>query len=272
MFLRLLDIETRKLLKHPLMWLELAGLIGIFALYFAVRYALMTSAVRDGLVNTRGLETDLQIGLGLFSFLSILFYAATAAMISAYDYPERGVQTWLVHGVPRLQLILARLMITLTFGFVLVVIAAFASLGLGALSRTVFLGSYSAQNLDWTQVLPAILRLFAGSIPYLALTVLLAVASRSPLFAAGGALAFRTVIENLLLHLSDRFPNLIRFLPAQLAFVLEFYTYPIDRTAKVMTLGDHFLTEPQALLGIGVIPLVFGALSLIIFSQQDWGG
>jgi len=38
MFLRLLSIEVRKLLKHPILWLEFAGLVLIMAAYFAARY------------------------------------------------------------------------------------------------------------------------------------------------------------------------------------------------------------------------------------------
>jgi hypothetical protein len=272
MFLSLLSIETRKLLKHPLLWLGLAGLIGFFALYFAARYATMSTAVHNGLVDTRGLELDLQIGIGLFSFLSILFYGATAALVSAYDFTDRGVQMWLVRGVPRPLLMLARLLVVLAFGFVLVTVAAGLSLGFGALMRSIFLGSYSAQNLNWTEIFPAILRVFWGATPYLALTILLAAISRSPLFAAGGVLVFRTVLENLLFRLADRFPYFTRLLPSQLAFVLEFYTYPIDRTAKAMHLGDTFLTEPQAALAIGVLLLLCGGLSVVIFSRQDWGG
>jgi ABC-type transport system involved in multi-copper enzyme maturation permease subunit len=272
MFLRLLDIETRKLLKHPLLWLEFAALLGIFSLYFAVRFALIASAVRQGLSDTRGLEFDLQIGLGLFSFLGILFQAATASLVCAGDYPDNNVQMWLARGVPRPLLVLARLFITLAFGFVLVVVAVFATLGQGALMRTIFLGGYSTQNLDWAQVLPAILRMYWATVPYLALSALLAAAGRSPLFAAGGALVFRTVLENLLLNLIDRFPRLIRLLPVLLAFVLEYNTWRVDRSAHALPLGDQFVTEPQAILAISALLLLCGGLSIFFFSRQDWGG
>ena len=101
MFLRLLAIETRKLLKNPALGVEVSILAFIFAAYFIIRYVTIADAVRNGLVNTRGLELDLQVGLGLFGNLSVLFYAATAAIISAYDYPDRSIQMWLVRGAPR---------------------------------------------------------------------------------------------------------------------------------------------------------------------------
>jgi ABC-type transport system involved in multi-copper enzyme maturation permease subunit len=272
MFVRLLSIETRKLLKHPLLWLEFTALLGIFCLYFAIRYAMMADSVRNGLVNTRGLELDLQVGIGLFVFLSILFYAATAALAGAYDFPDRGVQMWLVRGVPRSTLVVARLVLVLFFGFALVTVSFLVTLSVAALMRTVFLGSYSTQNLDWVQVVPAVLRIFWGAVPYLALTVLFAIVSRSPLFAAGGVLIFRTVIENLLQHLADRFPGLVRLLPAWLMFVLEFNTQHIDRTATPIALGEQFLTEPQATLAVAGLLLLFGSLAVIVFTRQDWGG
>ena len=272
MFLQLINIETRKLIKHPMLWLALAGLFGLIGCYFAARYAIMANSIQHEPVDTHGLELDLHVGLGLFGFINIIFCAAAAALISANDFPDRGVQVWLARGTPRGLLMAARLVVILFFGFVVVITAAFAILGFAALMRTLFLGGYSTQNLDWSQILPASLRIFWGTVPYMALTVLLAVVSRSPLFSTGGALVFRAVVENLLAHLVERFPYFTRLLPSQLAFVLEFYTFSLDRTARTMTPGSQFLSEPQAVLAIGAMLLFFGGLSIFIFSRQDWGG
>ncbi len=255
MFLRLLDIESRKLLKHPLAWLELAGVPAILALYFATRYLVVSPAARQGWSSGQGLTSDLQGGLDLFRMAGILFYASTAAFIAAYDLPERGLQMWLARGVPRPLLLLARLELVLAAGFLLVIVAAAASLGEGALARAIFVGDYTAPRLDWFQLSTSILHSFWGAVPYLGLTLLLAVGSRSPLFAAGGAVVFRTVVENVALGLSDRFPALVRFLPAQLELGLQ-----------------HHATEAQAALLIGLLLLCFTTLALAIFSRQDWGG
>ncbi len=272
MFLRLFTIEIRKLFKHPLLWLGFAGLIGIFVLYFAARDAVLVRTASNGLRDARGLELDLQAGLELFSFLSILFYAAEAAFVSAYDYPDRGVQIWLARGVPRPLLMLTRMVVVLLLGLTLVTVSIFAILSSAMLMHTLFLGSYTTQNLNWAQIPPTILRVFWGSAPYLTLTVLLAVISRSPLFAAGGILIYRTVLENLLLHFSDRFPYLMRLLPSQLAFVLYSNIYTFDRAAPPVALTSHFLTEPPASLAITGLLVLFSAMALVIFSYQDWGG
>ncbi len=273
MFLRLLDVEWRKLLKHPLLWLEFAGLIGILAMYFLMRYALIVSSARHGMVSeTRSLLLDLQDGFELFGFVSILFYAAAASLVASYDFPERGVQAWLVRGVPRALLIWARLAIVLLVGVLLVAVAAFAALGVSELAHVTLLGSRSAGDLDWAQFGAAILRITWGAVPYLALTLLLSVASRSPLFVAGGVVVFRTALENGLLHLADRFPDLVRFLPAQLALALQVHTYTMERAARAAVLDAPVLSEPQAILAIGVFLILFAAASAILFARQDWGG
>ncbi|MCL4271820.1 MAG: hypothetical protein KJZ72_19840 [Anaerolineales bacterium] len=272
MFLHLLTIETRKLFKNPILWADLGILTIIFAAYFTVRYAIIAEAVRNGLGNTRGLELDLQVGLGLFGNFSVLFYAATAAIISADDYPDRSIQMWLTRGAPRALLLLTRVVIILVIGLFLTIFIIGMILALAMLMRTAFLGGFTAQNLNWVQLLPATLRIFAASIPYLALTVLLGVVSRSPLFAAGGTLVFATVVEKLLEGWSDNYPALIQFIPSHLSQLLLFNNYAIDRTARPMILGGAYLHESQVFITIGFFLLVFSALSLVIFSRQDLGG
>jgi hypothetical protein len=268
MFLRLLGIEARKLLKHPILWLEFGGLTLIFAVYFIIR----SVSVAASTANTHGLETDLQMGLAFFGMFNVLFYAATAAFISAYDYPDYSIQMWLVRGVPRSLFMLARLTIILLLGFVQVLFTVFLILGSAALARTVFLGSFTVENLDWMQLFPVILCFFAASIPYLILTVLFAIISRSPLFAAGGTLIFATVVENLLSGLSDRYPGMIQFIPSHLARLLQFHTGALDRSAPLKVLTGAYTTEPLAILSIAVLLVALSGLSLLFFARQDLGG
>lgn len=272
MFLRLLTIEFRKLLKHPAIWAQLGILTFIFAAYFIIRYAIIAEAVRNGLVDTKGLELDLQIGLALFGWFNILFYAATAAIISSYDYPDRSIQMWLMRGTPRPLLLMARVVMVLLFSLLLVTFIVVLILLIAIITRSAFLGGFTAENLDWLQIIPAILRIFAAAVPYLAITILFAFISRSPLFAVGGTLIYATVVENLLEGLSDNYPALIQFIPAHLAQLLQFNNYTLDRTARPVILGGAYLSEPQVILSISILLVVFSAFALVIFSRQDLGG
>ncbi len=254
-FPSILGIECRKLLKHPLAWLELAGVPAILTLYFAARYLTSGPLAKEAFAGAPGWEADLRGGLELFRIAGILFYASAAGFIAAYDLPERGIQAWLVRGIPRPMVILSRLVLILLVGCLIAAVAALASLGEGVLARLIFLGGYGAANPDWARVFLSVLQLFWGAAPYLGLTLLLAIGSRSPLFGAGGAIMFRTVIENVLLGLSDRFPALIRYLPAQLDVALRSQA-----------------SASEAALFIGMFLVLFAGLSLLIFSGQDWGG
>lgn len=260
MFLRLLTIETRKLFKHPLLWLETGALAVLFGIYYAARLGLARGQ------NAPGPETDLQAGLEFFNFFSVFFIATTTAFISAYDIPERGIQMWLARGVPRPLLILSRLVVALGAALLLISAAMLLLRGEAALARSIFTGGVGAAN---TAEIPGnILRLFWGAVPYLALTVLLASLSRSAPFAAGGTVVFRTVLENLLNSQSARFASLMRFSPAHLALALQTKILSPAQTAP----GEAYLNEPQAILAIGVLLVLASLLSLAIFARQDWGG
>jgi hypothetical protein len=113
---------------------------------------------------------------------------------------------------------------------------------------------------------------FWSGLPYLALTVLFAVISRSPLFAAGGTIIYGTVIENLLANLENRFPTLVRYLPSQLAQVLQINNLTLDRTALPLPLDAAVMPEARAILAIGIIFIILSAVALAIFSRQDLGG
>jgi hypothetical protein len=147
-----------------------------------------------------------------------------------------------------------------------------ATLGLAALSRTLFFGAVDTAHLDAAALLPVFLRIFWSSLPYLALTVLLAVISRSPIFAAGGMIVYADVFEKLALPLGDRYPALTRFLPGQLSLILQVHNSALDRAAAQPVIDPRLMTEPQAILAIGAIFLITCGLTFLIFSRQDLGG
>ncbi len=269
MFLRLLNIEVRKTLKHPALWAGLAALLLLLMAFTLVQHA---QIARGYGFNEGGLEQDLLSGFAFFSWVGPLVYGVTATVIAAYDYPERGFQTWLSRGVPRHILMLSRLTTILLFGWCIVVFTALALLGCGALSRILFFGMLDASRLNLGALLPATLRIFWGSLPYLALTVFLAVLGRSPLFAAGGMLFYATVLERLLGGLANRFPTMIRHLPAQQAAVLLENTRSLDFAALPLDPNMGLMPESRAVFLAGMTFLALGAIALVLFSRQDLGG
>ncbi len=269
MFLSMLNIEIRKTLKHPALWGGLAALLVLLAMSVLVHHLEIS---RGYLSATGGLEQDFLNGLSFFGWIGILVYATTGSVIAAFDYPDRSIQLWLTRGLSRPVMLSARFAAILLFDLFFVVFTVLVLMGSGATSRSLFFGRVDTSNLDWIALVGVILRVFWGSLPYLALTVLFAVLSRSPLFAAAGTIVYGSVVERLLLSLSDRFPNLIRYLPAQLDQALQIHNLALDRAAGSLPPGAANMPEGQAALLIGMIFLILSTISLVIFSRQDLGG
>ena len=268
MFVRMLLIETRKTLKHPALWIGMAALTLLLAFAMLVNHLQVVNGYQpaDG-----GLEKDLLFGLAFFNWIGVLVYAVVASVISAFDYPDRSIQLWLTRGLSRPVFLFARLTAILFFGLLMVLFTVIAILGLGALSRSLFFGIVDAYNLNLSALLPTILRVFWGSLPYLALTVLFAIVSRSPMFAAGGTIVYGSVFELLALNLSSKFPTLVRYLPVSLSQVLQAYNTALDRAAPPL-LDASIMPEPRAVILIVVIFILLSITSLVIFSRQDLGG
>src|SRR5690242_13771009 len=116
MFLRQVIIETRKTLSHPAFWLGLGGLTLVLGGFMFVLQAQTVwspghnHVIISGRAFSRnGLEQDLAAGLLLYGWLGSLVCAVSAAVIVAYDYPDRSIQVWLARGLPRPTLFFARL-------------------------------------------------------------------------------------------------------------------------------------------------------------------
>lgn len=268
-FLRLLTIETRKTLKHPALWLGLGALLFLLTMFIWIDHAQIARGYEEA---TGGIERDLLTGLAFFNWMGVLVYAVTASVIAAFDYPDRSIQLWLNRGVPRTTLLFARSITILFFGLLMIIFTVAALLGLGALSRTLFFGAVDASNLNLSALPLAILRVFWGSVPYLALTVLFAVVSRSPLFAAGGTIVYGSVLEILALQAGNRFPTLVRYLPGSLTRVLQTFNENLDRATAPLPMDAAIMPEARAILLIGILFIAISITSFAIFSRQDLGG
>lgn len=267
-FLRLLTIETRKTLKNPALWIGLGGLLFLLAIFIWIYHAQIVRGHREA---TGGLEQDLLNGLAFFRWIGVLVYAVTASVISAFDYPDRSIQLWLNRGVSRITLLFARSVTILFCTVLMVCVTVTALLGLGFISRSLFFGTVDTTNLDLAALPLVILRMFWGSLPYLALTVLLAVISRSPLFAAGGTIVYGSVFELLAMQAANRFPLLVRYLPGNLSGILQSFNATLDRRAHLPA-DAAIMPETHAILLISILFVAMSAASFAIFSRQDLGG
>lgn len=269
MFWRALLVEIRKTLWNPALWLGLGGLLFLFACAILIRHL---QIARGYAGDAGGLESDLLEGLLLFHWIGILVYAVTGAVIAAFDYLDRSIQLWLSRGVRRSVLLSARLITILLVTLGIVTFSVVALLGVAALSRGLFFGEVDVTQLHLAALPPAVLRVFWGALPYLALTVLLAVASRSPFFAAGGTVVYGTVIEPFLPALIGRWPGLLDYVPGNLARTLHQYNAAVALGAAPLSTDTFLMSQWEAALLIGALFLLLSFAALAIFSRQDLGG
>jgi hypothetical protein len=265
--LHLLGIETRKTRKHPALWVGLLALLLLLGMFTLVRHLQIVRGVK---VDPGGLEKDLLYGLVFYNWTGVLVYAVIGAVIASFDYPDRSIQLWLGRGVGRPLLLLARLSAMLFFGLLMVAYAVAVLLALGILSRFLLFGAVESSNLDLSALPPVILRLFWSALPYLALALLLAVVSRSPLIAAAGTIVYGCFFEMLALQAGGRFPAIVRYLPASLSQVLQASNQALDRAAASARATG--MPPQQAFLWIGILFVALSAAALIIFLRQDLGG
>ena len=264
-----LQIEIQKTRRNPAFWLGLGTLtllLGIFTLANHFQTSQSSTPVPANLAQ------DLLYGISNLNFLGVLVYAVSAAVIVAFDYPDRSLQLWLTRGIPRAQLLIARLVTILIFGLLLVTLMVLLTLGFVVFAQWIFFGKVVTENLSWGILPVTILRLFWSALPYLSLTLLCAVISRSPLIAAVSTIIYGTVLENLLLRLGDNYPRILQYLPAQLVQIVQFNNYTLDRSAPLIAFPANTMTPLHAALVIGLISIILSGIALVIFSRQDLGG
>lgn len=269
MFLRQVFIETRKTFKHPALWLGLAALAFLLASAILISHFQIMNRYEDG---SGGLERDLLNGLAFFNWLGILVYAVIGAVILVFDYTDRSIQLWLTRGVSRPVLLSARIVTVLLFSLLTICVAVAVLLGVGSISRSLFFGTVAASNLNLSALMPAILRIFWSSLPYLALSVLLGMLSRSPFFAAGGTIVYGSVVEQFIPALSARAPWLTPYLPGSLSHALQIHNSALDLHALPLSMESMPMPELQVVILIGAMFLLLSVVSLAIFSRQDLGG
>ena len=269
MLLRQLSIEIHKTLKHPALWAGLGALAFLLACAIVISHFQIMNGYETG---SGGLETDLLNGLAFFNWLGILVYAVIGSVIVVFDYTDRSMQLWLTHGVPRPVLLSARLGLILLFSLLTICFAVAVVLGLGAVSRSLFFGVVETSSLNLPALLPAVLRVFWSSLPYLALSVFLGVISRSPFVAAGGTILYGSVVEQFIPALSARAPWLTRYLPGSLSHALQSHNSALDLSALPLSMESTLMPELQVVLLIGGIFVLLSVASLISFSRQDLGG
>jgi ABC-type transport system involved in multi-copper enzyme maturation permease subunit len=234
----------------------------------------MPSAARQTLYWPASLQYGLEQATGFWAATSfgVLLTIVVVGVVTAREYSWRTWQLWLGRGISRPALVAAKLLVAL-------VPAAIIALGclvtIGGLSAAFSLadhGSVDVAGVDPLQLALSFGRTLYAMLPYAALAFLLAVVSRSAVFAVAGGLGFVLVVESALrdvLPLLGGGPlaRVTQYLPAGLSAALNAQDAALAHLAPVS--GPLQPDPGVAALAIAGYTLVLCGLALVAFSRQD---
>jgi ABC-type transport system involved in multi-copper enzyme maturation permease subunit len=202
----LTSVELTKLFRRPPLWL-LLGAVGAALVLLAVAIAL--SAPPEAGERPSALELAVPFGI-----LAGQVLAAIAGAALAQEYQWRTLPLWLARGVARGPLLLARFLATLPALLLvaLVPVAVGLLLSLGRLQAALL-----ASHLSLDGLALAVLAMAFGVLPYVALSLGLAVGTRAVAVPVGGVLLLALLVEPIVGQLA---PRIGAYLPSSLSRTL----------------------------------------------------
>jgi ABC-type transport system involved in multi-copper enzyme maturation permease subunit len=282
MFRNLLWIENQKNLKRYLLWVELILLVVFVILVFTFLYVAI-QGMPDGVTITDAdlakipqliswpgsLAFSLRFAAGSKLLLIIFVGAATAS-----EYAWRTYQLWLSRGVPR-TLLLAAKFISFCLPILLVVTGALIAGGLITMIFSIHInGTLHLEQVNFWQLGLDIFRTAYTLLPYVGITFLLAIATRSAVAAIGGCTAYGLIAESfldqILVLLPGRFGEIAKYLPANL--MQSVLSASWTSSALMDEVLSGLVTPNQAAIGIAAWTLSLFAASLWLFKRQDFSG
>jgi hypothetical protein len=274
-FVNVLRLEAVKVFRPLLLWIGLAGLAVVsgcfFSLYFAFRGNIPPSGTRL-LYWPDSLVYGLDQATGFFpatSFGAMLLIVVTG-VLTAREYSWRTLRLWLGQGVPRPMLMVAKLLVLLAPAAAIVLACLAVIGGLSAVFSFIDHGSVAIGRVDVAQLALAFGRTLLGTLPYMALTFLLAVAGRSAVGAVGGGLGFvllETALVVVLPALGRPFARAAAYLPSQLSAALNAPDVALAHGVAVRTAVQP---DPAvAAAAIAAYTLVLCGLAVVVVRRQD---
>ena len=280
-------MELTKVYRRWMTWVLLGILAVLVAGLYLALFAVLQAAMADptGSAETvRALQGMLcwpqsfsrLLGLTGGTGLAGLMLVVLAGAVTAQEYTWRTAHLWLSRGLPRAAFLVGKYAVLAVTALLLVLVALLVATPLTAWFTYQVTGSLSLADLDLPELGLSILRTALTILPYLGLTFLVAVLTRSTAAAIAVGLAYTLLVENIVVQLlglaGGIWADLARHAPGSLAAALM---QTNERLVSV-ELGsgvDVGLPDPWlAVGGIVLYAVVFLGLALWAFRRQNLTG
>lgn len=280
----MLKIEFKKLYRRRLLWVEMIILAGLIAVFFTALFAMYQAgalpeeidSIEDMLAWPDSLVTALEFASG--QNLGGLLVVILVSMVVAQEYNWDTFSLWLRQGVSRDTVLLAKF-ITLLTGVVLLTLTPLVAGGIvSAFMTPSIAGELDFGSVDFGEVALSALRTAYTLVPYLSLTFLFAILTRSLAFSIGVGVGYALIIEGLvsqIMMLVGGIPaKVAMYLPGQMAAAIAQLNQGIEQAAMANQEAEgainlEYLDPTLAAVGIAVYAVIFIGLSFWIFRKQD---
>jgi len=268
MFPNLFAIEWTRLTRRALFWLSLTAVI-LFTGY-SQRYYYTANVIQlfNGDLAMPGFSFDLATALDQVMLIAQPLLIVMTAVVLGSDYTQRTNRHWLMR-TSRSASLLSKFTLLALIAFLIHILALFIGGGIGWYIKSQTFQAFSLANVNWLAALAAPFYMTLVTLPYLAFTLLVTVASRSTVAAIVVGLGYTQFVETMLTRL---FAGLdwTRWL---------MYNIYLSATYLLNSIGNQIASVPSylhrsvtAVVIAAVYTLILLALGISLFNRQDVGG
>ena len=283
----MIGIEHTKLYRRRVLWVEMA----LVALLVVAMFGMIAVMHLTGLLGADGDQLQeivtwpgsllLSLNISASSGLGGLLVVVLVGVVVAQEYQWQTYSLWLRQGVGRPTVLVAKI-VTLLGAILLLVLTPLLVGGLASAAVTPLItGTLRVEDVVFGEVLLSVLRTAYSLLPFMALTCLIAVRTRSMAASIGIGVGYTLLVEEVfaqIMMLVGGVPaRLAMYLPGQMAAALSNMNSEIMAfTATVTQGGEEMLAMmPQyvplevAVVGVAIYTLLFLGLAARMFLKQD---
>jgi hypothetical protein len=268
MLFKLISIEWTRLSRRALFWLTLAACALFIGLSLENFYTLNQAQILDGSTKLPGVSYDLANSLDQLLIVALPFLVILGGLMMGNDYSQRANQHWLMRA-SRPSSLLAKFAMLAIFTFGLQIFILLVGGLIGFYYKTFVYHSFSFANVNGLATLAAPFYMTLVTLPYLALMLLVTVATRSTFAAIAIGLGYTQFVEFIL---SGFFysANWAKWMPRGLY---------LSGTYLLNSIGNRVVNSPANLFAPGpafifaaIYTLVLLFLAIWLYRRQDLGG
>jgi len=267
MFFKLLTIEWIRLSRRALLWATLL----ICGLYIGLSLANFYKTNQTELLNDTlkmpGVSFDLANSLDQL-LIAIPFLILIAGNLMGNDYSQHTDQHWLMRA-PRHSSLLAKFTLLILLSLAIQFLTIMVGWAVGFYYKTYLYQVPNLFNVNWIATLAAPFYMTLVNLPYIALTLLLAVVLRSTFMSIVVGLGYTQLLEFLFAGIFHG-SGWTKWLFTNLHFSASFLLNSIGNC--VTKLPGSILAPEPALITSAIYSLILCLLAIWLYRRQDVGG